>query len=91
MTSWTSLPTEEAFITLRALGRVALTGLVDLRDKLTKPDGFLRCMGSSNILGFSGGGGHKGLLLGAPGDGTSINEESISGYHMPVLVCVRLT
>ena len=25
MTSWTSLPTEEAFITLRALGRVALT------------------------------------------------------------------
>ena len=26
MTSWTSLPTEEAFITLRALGRVALTG-----------------------------------------------------------------
>ena len=27
MTSWTSLPTEEAFITLRALGRVALTDL----------------------------------------------------------------
>ena len=25
MTSWTSLPTEEAFIMLRALGRVALT------------------------------------------------------------------
>ena len=25
MTSWTSWPTEEAFITLRALGRVALT------------------------------------------------------------------
>ena len=25
MTSWTSLPTEEAFITLRALSRVALT------------------------------------------------------------------
>ena len=25
VTSWTSLPTEEAFITLRALGRVALT------------------------------------------------------------------
>ena len=25
MTSWTSLPTAEAFITLRALGRVALT------------------------------------------------------------------
>ena len=27
MTSWTSLPTEEAFIMLRALGRVALTVL----------------------------------------------------------------
>ena len=29
MTSWTSLPTEEAFITLRALGRVALTAQAD--------------------------------------------------------------
>ena len=32
MTSWTSLPTEEAFITLRALGRVALT----IRDRLSR-------------------------------------------------------
>ena len=31
MTSWTSLPTEEAFITLRALGRVALTALSKAR------------------------------------------------------------
>ena len=29
MTSWTSLPKEEAFITLRALGRVALTACTD--------------------------------------------------------------
>ena len=28
MTGWTGLPTEEAFITLRALGRVALTHLI---------------------------------------------------------------
>ena len=31
MTSWISLPTEEAFITLRALGRVALTASLNER------------------------------------------------------------
>ena len=43
MTSWTSLPTEEAFITLRALGRVALTKELktmvnDLKDQVTRMD-----------------------------------------------------
>ena len=39
MTSWTSLPTEEAFITLRALGRVALTDgarIAMIRDRLSR-------------------------------------------------------
>ena len=60
--------------------------LVDLGDKLAKPDGFLRCMGSGNVLGFSGGESHNGLSLGTPGDSTSVDEESISGYCMPVLI-----
>ena len=35
MTSWTSLPTEEAFITLRALGRVALTLVSKLLERVS--------------------------------------------------------
>ena len=34
MTSWTSLPTEEAFIMLRALGRVALTQVQEIQRQL---------------------------------------------------------
>ena len=35
MTSWTSLPTGEAFITLRALGRVALTLVSKLLERVS--------------------------------------------------------
>ena len=37
MTSWTSLPTEEAFTTLRALGRVALTLICEHLVQSVKP------------------------------------------------------
>ena len=46
MTSWTSLPTEEAFITLRALGRVALTLVTNL---VLDPEGDQRFLGDPQV------------------------------------------
>ena len=57
MTSWTSLPTEEAFITLRALGRVALTNFwIKVFFNSRNCDfgsSFLQKVVSLNIPGFS--------------------------------------